>query len=227
MAWLWDSGKRKVNFEDAISPYLTQLQTNFQTNINALYDKLVSLGSTPASKTPSAVSNAIQAINDSIYNKLVSLGQTPASKTVANLNAKIQALTEIQWQQSLSIPKITYTESGETKTLSTREVPFNCRDLVNIVIAFAYYGSSPLGSKTCVMGTITWYNASGTQVGSPSSFNVTVSTSTTGNFSQTFTPPSGAVRATLLFNYSVVSLAMANISNTPTATFKYQTKVLR
>lgn len=223
MAWLWDSGKRKVNFEDAISPYLTQLQTNFQTNINALYDKLVSLGSTPASKTPSAVSNAIQAINDSIYNKLVSLGQTPASKTVANLNAKIQALTEIQWQQSFGIAQQTYTESGETKVVPTRDVPFNCRDLVNILIAFTYFYSNPFGSTTFSMGTISWYNASGTLI-STNSFDVTVSGTGTANYSRTFTPPSGAVRAVIQFVYY---RTVVQISGTPTATFKYQTKVLR
>lgn len=102
MAWLWDNGKRKVNFADAIQPYINDLQTSFQNNINALYNKLVSLGSTPASKSPSAISNAIQAINDSIYNKLVSLGQTPASKTVENLNAKIQALTQVTWAYNAS-----------------------------------------------------------------------------------------------------------------------------
>lgn len=223
MAWLWDSGKRKVNFEDAISPYLTQLQTNFQTNINALYNKLVSLGSTPASKTPSAVSNAIQAINDSIYNKLVSLGQTPASKTVANLNAKIQALTEIQWQQSFGIAQQTYTESGETKVVPTRDVPFNCRDLVNILIAFTYIYSDPFGSHTFSMGSISWYNASGTLI-STNSFDVTVSGIGSANYSRTFTPPSGAVRAVVQFIYY---RPVVQIDNTPTATFKYQTKVLR
>lgn len=223
MAWLWDSGKRKVNFEDAISPYLTQLQTNFQTNINALYNKLVSLGSTPASKTPSAVSNAIQAINDSIYNKLVSLGQTPASKTVANLNAKIQALTEIQWQQSFGIAQQTYTESGETKVVPTRDVPFNCRDLVNILIAFTYIYSDPFGSHTFSMGSISWYNASGTLI-STNSFDVTVSGIGSANYSRTFTPPSGAIRAVVQFLYY---RPVVQIDNTPTATFKYQTKVLR
>lgn len=224
MAWLWDNGKRKVNFADAVQPYLTQLQTNFQTNINALYEKLVSLGSTPASKTPSAISNAIQAINDSIYNKLVSLGQTPASKTVANLNAKIQALTEIQWQQSFGIAQQTYTESGETKVVPTRDVPFNCRDLVNILIAFTYIYSDPFGSHTFSMGSISWYNASGTLVGTPNSFDVTVSGIGSANYSRTFTPPSGAVRAVVQFIYY---RPVVQIDSTPTATFKYQTKVLR
>ena len=157
MAWLWDSGKRKVNFEDAISPYLTQLQTNFQTNINALYNKLVSLGSTPASKTPSAVSNAIQAINDSIYSKLVSLGQTPAGKTVANLNAKIQALTEIFWY-------FTRTYDGTNDYITGRY------DLTNV----AELNVLSLDSITYWPLMIYFYNASGTTTGSKEQYNTGV-----------------------------------------------------
>ena len=93
MAHGFDDNKGKVDL-DAI---FNELETNYQSNINTIYSKLVSLGSTPADKTPTGIANAIQAINDAIYNKLVSLGQTPAGKTIANLNAKIQALTEITW----------------------------------------------------------------------------------------------------------------------------------
>lgn len=218
-----DDQKTIISLDAAMQPLVTRLTTNFQNKINAIYEKLVTLGSTPSAKTPEAITNAIQAINDSIFNKLVSLGQTPASKTVANLNAKIQALTEIQWQQSFGIAQQTYTESGETKVVPTRDVPFNCRDLVNILIAFTYIYSEALGSHTYSMGSISWYNASGTLI-STNSFDVTVSGIGTANYSQTFTPPSGAVRAVVQFRYYRVQV---EISNTPTATFKYQTKVLR
>lgn len=93
MAHGFDDNKGKVDLDTIFN----ELETNYQSNINTLYNKLVSLGSTPADKTPTGIANAIQAINDSIYNKLVSLGQTPTGKIVANLNAGIQALTEKTW----------------------------------------------------------------------------------------------------------------------------------
>ena len=148
MAWLWDNGKRKVNFADAVQPYLNQLQTSFQNNVNTIYNNLVLLGSTPSAKTPAAITNAIQAINDSIYNKLVSLGQTPASKTVANLNAKIQALTEIYWY-------FTRTYDGTTDYITGRY------DLTNVAELYVLTYS----------GTVGWYmefyfyNASGSLIG--------------------------------------------------------------
>lgn len=94
MPFLFGDDKTRIDFAEAVNPYLSQLQSNFQSNVNALYTKLQSLGSTPAGRTPTDISNAIQAINDSIYAKLQSLGETPASKKVSDLNAKIQKLTE-------------------------------------------------------------------------------------------------------------------------------------
>ena len=78
-----DDQKTIISLDAAMQPLVTRLTINFQNKINAIYEKLVTLGSTPSAKTPEAITNAIQAINDSIFNKLVSLGQTPASKTVA------------------------------------------------------------------------------------------------------------------------------------------------
>ena len=226
MAWCWGDNKRKLNVERLLERAWYPLETAVESHIESIYLVLRSLGSEPADISPTAIENAIQNINDSIYAKLQSLGQTPVDKKINSLNAKIQALTEIQWQQALSIVQITYTESGESKTLPTRDVPFNCRDLVNIAIAFSYYGMTPLQSRTVTMGMITWYNASGTQVGT-NNFDVTISMNTSGNFSQTFTPPSGAVFAILQLRYDVLTPAPTSITNIPIATFKYQTKVLR
>ena len=197
MAFLFSDDKTRIDLADAIQPYLTALQTSFQASINAIYQKLVTLDSTPADKTLNSILSAIQ------------------------------ALTEKTWEQSLSIDKVSYVENGETKYLNTREVPFNCRDLVSIVIAFAYVGGSLSGSQTFSLGSIKWYNANGAQVGT-SNINVTITGTTySGNYSQKFTPASGATRATLEFKYSAVAMGVANITNVPTATYKYQTKVLR
>ena len=42
---------------------------NFQAGVDTLYNKCVSCGSTPSSKTPTAISNAIQSIHDNKYNE--------------------------------------------------------------------------------------------------------------------------------------------------------------
>lgn len=134
MPYLLEDDKGRVDFETKVNEKLTPIQTAFQNNINAMYQKLVSLGSTPADKTPTAISNAIQAINDAIYNKLVSLGQTPASKTIANLNAKIQALTEITYS---------YTSNKNNSPLGDYQF-YDCRMTKEIKL-MAYTPASVIG----------------------------------------------------------------------------------
>ena len=184
MAWLWDNGKRKVDFADAIQPYINDLQTSFQNNINALYNKLVSLGSTPASKSPSAISNAIQAINDSIYNKLVSLGQTPASKTVENLNAKIQALTQVTWayNASYSLNNYNYLEGFYDAT--------NIQRLDLTSIDLGSWGGQLI---------VRYYNASNTQI------DIDIATS-----AKTFSIRSGTKR----IKFEIVNLNSATVKFT-------------
>lgn len=220
MPFLLDDDKTRVNFDTKVNEKIAPLQTAFQNNINALYSKLSSLGSTPADKTPTGISNAIQAINDSIYNKLVSLGQTPASKTVANLNAKIQKLTEITWEQALTIEPVTYTSGDETITLRTRNIPINCRDVVQIVIK---YNLSSLVGTMERMGSVNWYNANGGLVGTNTIIDLN---EWSGTYNKTFTPPSGAVRATISFDWGA-SIISSFVNGNYTLTTKYQTKVLR
>ena len=83
-----------------------------------------------------------------------------------------------------------------------------------------------MGTDTGSFGTITWYNASGTVVGT-SRLDVTASGTGSANYSQKFTPSSGAVRGTLHLIWTALGTGSFTITNTPTATFKYQTKVLR
>lgn len=188
MAFLFEDDKSKADFDQKMQPKIDQLQSAFQTNINSLYDKLVSLGSTPAAKTPAAITAATQAINDAIYNKLVSLGQTPASKTVANLNSKIQALTEVTWY---------YNISGD-------DVKGGKYDLTNVAeLKLASWNGG-------IMDTIgaSYYNASGSVI--------SMETKTaTGNFtipssakSVTFAivATSGSTTATVRFKYQTKAL---------------------
>lgn len=220
MPFLYDNGKRKVDFNEAIRPTIDNLKSTFQANVNLLYEKLVSLGSTPAGKQPTQISNAIQAINDSIYNKLVSLGQTPASKTVANLNTKIQALTEILWSQALSIGPVTYSDSEGTHQLPDRHVPLNSKNVTNITIAYTL----GQGLSVLSMGDVNWYNASGGLIRSDV---IIGSGEDSGAHTKTFAPPSGAVRADILFVWNKGILTNMKVIGNFTLTTTYQTKVLR
>lgn len=149
MAFLFeDDQKTIISLDAAMQPLVTRLTTNFQNKINAIYEKLVTLGSTPSAKTPEAITNAIQAINDSIFNKLVSLGQTPTGKTVANLNAGIQALTEKFWY-------FNRTYDGDTDFISGRYDMTNVAELY--LTSYAPATLWPLN--------FTFYNASGSNVG--------------------------------------------------------------
>jgi hypothetical protein len=219
--FLYDDKKRKVDFEDAIRPTIDNLKTSFQNNVNLIYNKLVSLGSTPVGKEPSQISNAIQAINDSIYNKLATLGQTPASKVVADLNAKIQALTEIRWSQALSIAPVSYTDSEGSHTLSHRYIPLNCKNVVNIVITYTLGGGMTIPIS---LGEISWYNASGGLVRQDVIIN---NYESAGAHSKTFTPPAGASRAEINFTWNDGIVLHMHVEGNFGLTTTYQTKVLR
>ena len=210
MAWCFDdNGKTKVDLDGIFNT----LQQTYQSNINTLYDKLVALGSTPADKTPSSISNATQAICDAIYNKLVALGQTPASKKVADLNTKIQALTEVRWTSGILI-----------------DFDLHGSDIQATGISISFYDASNLVSLKCTalsksnlnLGlTLTWYKADKTtRVGSE--INIALN--------GTYSPPSGA-KYFMLFagcqHEGSEPYASHTAYGSATLTATYQTKVLR
>lgn len=97
MAFLFNDDKSRVDLNAALTPILSPLEQNYQTNINSVYQTLVNSGSTPADKTPSSINAAIDNIVTQIYQLLQSLGQTPASKKLADLKTAITALTTKTW----------------------------------------------------------------------------------------------------------------------------------
>ena len=193
MAFLFSDDKTRIDLADAIQPYLTALQTSFQASINSIYQKLVTLGSTPADKTLNSILNAIQ------------------------------GLTEKTWNQSLSIEQITWSDSEGSHSLNFRDIPFTSKNVVNIGVSFAYYAWNPFGTVTLPFGTIKWYNSSGTLL-KTDDISVEAPPNGTNSYNRTFTPPSGAVRGEFSINYR---LSIGYLNNTPTLSFKYQTKVLR
>ena len=57
----------------------SNLKSSFQAGVDTLYNKCVNCGSTPSSKTPTAISNSIQSIYTNRYNSGYSSGQSSNS----------------------------------------------------------------------------------------------------------------------------------------------------
>lgn len=68
MAYLFDDDKSKIDFDGALQPKLDALQTAFQNNVNLIYNKFVSQGTTPTAKTPAAISTAVDTLATTKYN---------------------------------------------------------------------------------------------------------------------------------------------------------------
>ena len=60
---------------DSYGNSLRNLKQSFQDGVDTLYNKCVSCGSTPSSKTPTAISNSIQSIYTNRYNQGYNAGQ--------------------------------------------------------------------------------------------------------------------------------------------------------
>ena len=59
----------------------SKLTNSFQDGVDTLYNKCKSCGSTPSSKTPTAISTAIQKLVETPYTKCKDCGATPTAKT--------------------------------------------------------------------------------------------------------------------------------------------------
>lgn len=62
MAYLFDDDKSKLDFENTLQPILDELETNYQNNINSIYDACSYAGSTPSGKTPQHIAIAISGL---------------------------------------------------------------------------------------------------------------------------------------------------------------------
>lgn len=78
MAYLFDEDKSKIDFERALQPKLDALQTAFQNNVNLIYNKFVSQGTTPTAKTPAAISTAVDTLATAKYNAGTDAGKAAA-----------------------------------------------------------------------------------------------------------------------------------------------------
>ena len=98
---------------------LAEMETNFQAGVDTLYNKCVSCGSTPSSKTPTDISNAIQSIHDNRYtegyNTGVSDALDDASSKVDQIMDNIGSTTnngEFCLSNEIDYDSFTYTQEG-------------------------------------------------------------------------------------------------------------------
>lgn len=117
MIFGFDEHKGKVD----VGAMLTQLQTNFQDNVNTLYNAFVAKGVTPAAKTVSAIVTAVT----TLYNKGVTDAQA------------------ISWTEVLDFTAACLIESGAFAT----GMSYSVIDLTNVVSAKCTSISS-IGSGT-------------------------------------------------------------------------------
>ena len=97
----------------ALNDKITSMQSSFQAGVDTLYNKCVSCGSTPSSKTPTDISNAIQSIYTNRYNAGVSAtkkgnatagnvlsGKTFTSTAGVNLTGTMPNRGNLNWSAS-------------------------------------------------------------------------------------------------------------------------------
>lgn len=104
MIFGFDEHKGKVD----VGAMLTQLQTNFQNNVNTLYNAFVAKGVTPAAKTVSAIVTAVT----TLYNKGVTDAQA------------------VEWENNVLTSALYNNESTITSTKAS--VTLECTNMVSI-----------------------------------------------------------------------------------------------
>lgn len=89
MAYAFDENLGKVQ----IQPILDQLETNYQANINKVYNAIVSQGTNPAGRTPDQIVAAINTMASAKYSSGYSAGNAAGQNTASS----------IRWTQTFKI----------------------------------------------------------------------------------------------------------------------------
>ena len=76
------------------------MKQSFQAGVDTLYNKCVSCGSTPSSKTPTAISNAIQSIYTNRYNSGYNSGRSQGQNDVKNNPNRYGLYSKSQYDQN-------------------------------------------------------------------------------------------------------------------------------
>ena len=68
MPYLFNDDKSKVQLNTVLNPILTELEQNYQANVNTMYNACVNAGVTPTAKTPAAIATAIAGVKTKYQN---------------------------------------------------------------------------------------------------------------------------------------------------------------
>ena len=109
----WARSQTQPLFDLQLNDECDSIRSDFQAGVNTLYNKCVSCGVTPSSKTPTAISNSIQSIYTNRYNAGVSAtkkgnatasqvlsGKTFTSTAGVNLTGTMPNRGALNWSSS-------------------------------------------------------------------------------------------------------------------------------
>ena len=198
MAYAFNEDKGKVDI-DAI---LNGLQTNYQNNVNTIYNAIVNAGITPTAKTPAACSTGIGNIINTIYNAIVAVGVTPTAKTTSACTTGINTLinniynaivnnhitptaktsaacvagiNNIRKTTNLTMTEDVYVSSYQSKMFVSRPYTGTCA--VKLVEASFYVASAYVGSTPITQGQTINLPSSGEDI------QLTINTKTSSSMS--------------------------------------------
>ena len=106
---------------------LAEIKNSFQAGVDTLYNKCKNRGATPSSKTPTAISAAIDTIYTNRYNAGFSAGEAAASYSVEDISSKLSAYASQNhgFRSSVSLSGYKYVivcvtyQSGKTANFSS------------------------------------------------------------------------------------------------------------
>ena len=109
----------------------SKLTNSFQAGVDTLYNKCKSCGSTPSSKTPTAISTAIQKLVETPYTKCKDCGATPTAKTNSAIVTAIGKIYtdrynagKTEFEGKIRFIKGTVSLNGDTIPNVTRTSPY-------------------------------------------------------------------------------------------------------
>ena len=142
------------------------MKSSFQAGVDTLYNKCKSCGSTPSSKTPTAISNSIQSIYTNRYNSGYNSGYSNGKASSGSGGNCVVYQGKISSANSI-IPVVTYKGSGFS--VSSNKINFSKSATVHVygscgatngAHTFTFYVNKNGSNLTKMSNTYTIYNSS-------------------------------------------------------------------
>ena len=226
MAYAFDDDKGKVNISDV----LNTLETNYQNNINSIYNALVNNGVTPTAKTPAAIVAAINGVrsggtaaNTEILNtKTAYVNKSLVTGTMANKGAWTGTGTPTGNNSvNVTVPAGYHNGSGYVTAngATSYTAGVNAQKAVHWTEAFELCGTDSVyimmdltnisnwkvTSKTAVQTGFlygAYFDSSGTQIGALISIDLNT----------VYTPTTGAAKLQIMFKSATGGTAEGKIT---------------